>query len=120
MLGVCHHASFLPENQVDDPAPADVRALPPAVAEDLLVSAPGVHQGVGQDRQAVEGSVLVDGAGEVEDIGRAPTRVKSPSAERVAEDAAQEIGLRAVFGFTGLQRVQPSPAKSDCFIHGEA
>lgn len=38
-----------------------------AVAEDVLVRAAGFFQGVGQHRQAVEGSLLVDGLSELRD-----------------------------------------------------
>src|SRR5206468_720635 len=47
--------SFLAEQQVHDPAAADVRAWAVQVAQDVGVGAAGVFQGVGQDRQAVEG-----------------------------------------------------------------
>jgi hypothetical protein len=50
----------LPEHQIDDPAPADVRPLTAAVAEHVGVVAPGVLEGVGEDRQPVEGTVGVD------------------------------------------------------------
>src|SRR5262245_23052938 len=42
---------LLPQHQVHDPAPADVRLLGvAAVSENVVVVAPGVLQGVGEDR----------------------------------------------------------------------
>ena len=77
---------LLAEHQVHDPAAADVRPLAPAVAEDLLVGAAGVHQGVGQEGQAVEGPVLVDAAGQADGVGGPPAGVEGDGAEGVAEN----------------------------------
>ena len=54
----------LAEQQVDDPAAAGVRPRPAAVAEYLGAVTPGVLERVGQDRQAVEGTVGVDPFGQ--------------------------------------------------------
>jgi hypothetical protein len=40
--------SFFADYEINNPAPADVRSVGAAVAQHLLVGAPGVHQGVGQ------------------------------------------------------------------------
>ena len=45
---------LLPQHQVHDPAPADVRPRPAAVVEDVVVVAPRVLKGVGQDRHRGE------------------------------------------------------------------
>src|SRR5436309_412471 len=52
--------SRLAQQQVHDPAAADVCARLAAVGEDGGVGAAGVFEGVGQDRQVVEGAVVVD------------------------------------------------------------
>jgi hypothetical protein len=51
---------LLAQHKVNNPATADVRAFRSAMGEYLLVRTPGVHQCVGQDRQAVERTILVD------------------------------------------------------------
>jgi hypothetical protein len=43
-----------------------MRAFAAAVIDDLFAVAAGVHQGGGQDRQALEDALLMDGAREVE------------------------------------------------------
>jgi hypothetical protein len=55
------------QQQIDDPAAPDMWPLTPAVAEDVGVSAAGVLQGVGEDRSAVEGTVVVDRLGQLGD-----------------------------------------------------
>src|SRR5262249_24915566 len=47
--------------QVHDPAAPHMLTAAAAVRQDLSVSATGVFQGIGQDRQAVEGTLVVDG-----------------------------------------------------------
>jgi hypothetical protein len=46
--GEASRASLLPEYEVDDPAPADVRPRTAAVVEDLGAVAAGVLKGVGE------------------------------------------------------------------------
>jgi hypothetical protein len=65
-----HHASTLAQNQIDDPAAADVRPFAAAVGEDFGVVATGVFQRVGEDREAVEGTVVVDCLGDAGCNGR--------------------------------------------------
>src|SRR5262245_32416048 len=50
----------LAEEEIDGPAAADVRPRPAAVGEDVGVGAAGVLQRVRQDRQPLEGPLLVD------------------------------------------------------------
>ncbi len=60
-----------------------------AVAEDVLVVAPGILKGIGQNGHAVEGTLGVDSAGEGNDGGREPNWVKGDGAEGVAEDITE-------------------------------
>src|SRR5262249_31740198 len=62
--------SPLAEDQIDHPAATNMRAWVAAVVEDFPARTPSLLQGVGQDRELVEGPVVVDGLGEVEDGGR--------------------------------------------------
>src|SRR5207237_950920 len=55
------------EEEINGPAPSHVRPLAAAVSEQLLVVALGVEQGIGEDRQAVEGPLLVDPFGHAAD-----------------------------------------------------
>jgi len=59
------YPSRFAEEKVHHPATPDVWPWLPAVAEDVGIRAPGVFKGVGQDGQAVEGSLIVDGLGEL-------------------------------------------------------
>jgi hypothetical protein len=70
-----------------------MRAWAPAVVKDFPARTPRLLQGVGQDRQLVEGPVVVDGLGEVEDGGRSPGRVEGHGAEGVAEDVSEKLNL---------------------------
>jgi hypothetical protein len=45
------------------------------MGDHLVAVATGVHQGVGQDRHAVEGSVVVDRLGEIDDGGSEPAEI---------------------------------------------
>jgi hypothetical protein len=66
--------------------------LAPAAAmrQDFLISAAGVFQGVGQDRQAVEGAVVVDRSSEVGYGGGERGVIERDSAEwKYSEDIAQ-------------------------------
>src|SRR5262249_7365436 len=56
--------SFLAQQQVHNPTAPDMWPRPAAVTEDVGVGATGLFQGVGQDRQAVEGSLVVDRLGQ--------------------------------------------------------
>src|SRR5947209_3886742 len=84
-FGATHPWSRLPEDEVDDPAPADVtgggsggtrggfprpKARSAAMVEDLRVLAPGVLQRVGQDRHRGElaGVVHLPGEGQARSL----------------------------------------------------
>ncbi len=94
----------LPQYQIHDPAPADVRAVAAAVGQDVFVLASRVLEGVGQDRQSVEGTLLVDALGEQSDGGCEPGRVERDRTERIAEDVAERTNDRPVPIVTGLAR----------------
>jgi hypothetical protein len=53
----------------------------PTMSKDLLVCAAGVFQGVGEDRQALEGAVVVNGLSKGRDRGSEPGRVERPGRE---------------------------------------
>src|SRR5262249_40658641 len=53
-------ASFLSDQQIHDPTAPHMLPWLAAVGEDVEVVAPGLFEGVGQDRQAVKGPFLVD------------------------------------------------------------
>jgi len=76
------------EDEIDDPAPVDVRADAPTVANYQFVRAPRVHQRVGEDGQAVKGTLVVDGLSEADRVGRAPAWV-SNTRERVEQTPEQ-------------------------------
>ena len=68
--------------QIDDPAAPHMRPALVAVGEDVGVVAPGILQRIGQDRQAVEGTVGVDAPGELDDRGGEPGGVEDGGAGR--------------------------------------
>jgi hypothetical protein len=70
------------------------------VGEQVGVRAAGVFEGVGQDRQVVEGAVVVDVPGDRGDGAVVPLQPRGfggDRAERVAEDVADEISLSSEF-----------------------
>src|SRR4051794_13148993 len=75
--------------QVEQPATANVWPWPSAVVQDAGVVAARVLQGVGQDGQVVEATVLVDGIGEGRDGGRPPGGIEGDGAEGVADDVPE-------------------------------
>src|SRR5262249_19486325 len=83
----------LAEDQVHDPAAADVLAALAAVGEDVGVGAAGVLEGVGQDRQVMEGPLVVDAAGDGRDgavVPRQPGGVDSDGTERERAEQIME------------------------------
>src|SRR5262245_47278682 len=92
-FGSAGGGSFLPEDQVEGPAAADVRTGAAAVVEQVAAIAAGLFEGVGEDRQAVEGALLVYRTRQRPHVGSAPGRVERGRAERVAEDIPQQIAL---------------------------
>src|ERR1019366_3722730 len=83
-------ALLLAQNQVHDPAAPDVWPRPSAMAQDFLVVASGLLQGVGQLRHPVEGSLIVVRAGQFNDGGRQPSGIDGDRSERVGEDVSED------------------------------
>jgi hypothetical protein len=71
--------------------------------QDVAVGAAGVFKGIGEDRQAVEGSFLVDRLGQLgEGLGK-PGGVEPHGSEREgAEDVMEEANLNSKFCFPGV------------------
>jgi hypothetical protein len=70
-----------------------MRPRPTQVTEQLGVGAAGILQGVGEDGQAVEGALLVDGLREFlhqSSVQESPGRVDDGRAEPVAEDIPRQ------------------------------
>src|SRR5262249_31616754 len=68
---------------------------PPAVVEDGLVGAAGILQGIGQDRHPVEGTVVVNGLGNLGDravVPGEPGRVEGDGMKWVAHDLPEQAG----------------------------
>jgi hypothetical protein len=83
---------LLTEQGIDNPAAANMRPFTATVVENVLIVAPGVLQGVGKDRQAVEGTVVVDGLGDPANcavVPGEPCRVSSEGPEWVAENTSE-------------------------------
>ena len=66
----------------------------PAVVEDVAIGAAGVFQRVGEDRQAVEGAVIVDGLGNGRGSRITPRGVERSGAKGIAQHVAKTIGFR--------------------------
>src|SRR5262249_21263206 len=81
---------FLPQHQIDHPAPANMLARLSAVVQDVGIVAAGIFEGVGEDGQAVEGSVVVDRLGQGDDVRCSAGGVESDRAEGVAEDVSDK------------------------------
>src|SRR5262245_54099911 len=85
--------SFFAENQIDDPAAADMRSGPTAVVEDIAVGARRILQRVGEDRHDLPAAVLVDRLRQFHDgpvVPRQPVRVDGGGLKRIAKDAVHE------------------------------
>src|SRR5262249_8102343 len=80
------------QDQIDDPAAADVLGPLAAVLEDVGTVAAGVFEGVGEDRHPLEAAVVVDGLSESDSVGGAPGRIESDGTEGVAENVAKQGG----------------------------
>ena len=88
--------SAFSQQQIDDPAAADVFAVVAAVREDVGVGAAGVFEGVGQQRQAVEGAGVVNRLRHLADRAIVPGEPRSRRGrwmERIAKYTANHVGL---------------------------
>ena len=80
----------LAEQQIDDPAAADMLARLTAMVQEVGVGAAGVFQGVSEDWKAVESTVLVDGFGKLRHrVGKPGWIQRDGTKEKWAEDAAE-------------------------------
>ena len=70
--------SLLPQDEIDYPAAADVRAGGAAVVEDVRVAAPGVLQGIAEDRHQGEVAAVVHLLRQCDDRGRVARRDRKP------------------------------------------
>src|SRR5262249_54406303 len=84
-----------PEKQIESQFAANVsRVSPPFVAEgvkDALDLTAVVLQGVGEDRETVEGGIGVDTASQCDHRGREPRRIDDDGPERVSEHAPEPL-----------------------------
>lgn len=102
------------EHEVQYPASSGVRAWRSQVAEDVLVVAPGLFEGVGENGQVIEGAFVEHLLSHRSDIGREPflPRLRFDGAEKEgAEQVSQDVRLlhpyRAVPSPSGLGREGP-------------
>jgi hypothetical protein len=58
----------------------------PAVVEDVGVCAAGFFQGVGENRETIEGAVGIDGLGESDKLGGLPVVRDCGRSKRLGED----------------------------------
>jgi len=75
-----------------------VLSVAATVIEHVGGLAAGDLQRVGQDRHPVEGAVVMNRECEDDGGGRESFRVEGDGAEGVAEDVAEEVGLREALG----------------------
>ena len=93
-----HVAAFQPLDLGHGVTPFPARGPPPSIpahaawlatmGEYLGVITPGNFQGVGQHREMVEGTVIVDCAGQGGDVRGQPCQVDGDGTEGVAEDVS--------------------------------
>src|SRR5262249_13566270 len=93
--------SFLFQHQVHYPTPPNVVPTGPTMAQDVGVGTPGLFEGVGQDREVPEQSVLVDRPGQVEDRPVLPLDPGGLDGHRTegegTENLPKEVGLNTIF-----------------------
>jgi hypothetical protein len=82
---VWHDLLPLAQKQIYRPASSDVRVWAAKMRQDFCIRAAGLFQGVGEHRQAVEGSFIVDGLGELRDDGNFPGEPGGVDERRWAE-----------------------------------
>src|SRR5262249_31103142 len=80
----------LAEQQIHHPAATDMLARRAAMVQDIAIVAPGIFECIAENRHASEGTVVVDGLGQGDDVGGAPGGINSDRAEGIAEDIAEE------------------------------
>ena len=82
------------EYEVYYPATPNMRPFGSAVVQDVFVVAAGILKGIGEDWEAVKGTVDVDAFGEAENSGGEPRGVNDDGAEgERAKDISNELAL---------------------------
>jgi hypothetical protein len=81
-------------------APSDMFPAVAEMAEDVGIAAPGLFQGIGQDRQPLviekaggHQTIIVNGLGQAGDGRSSPRWVEGDGAEGVAEDTPEQFTL---------------------------
>jgi len=69
-------------------------AAAPAVAQDVRIGAACIFEGICQNRQAVEGTFVVNGICKASDSAGTPGGIEEDGMEGVAEDIAEQLRLR--------------------------
>src|SRR5262245_38259109 len=85
--------SRFPQQEIDHPATPNVRTGSAAVVQDVGVVAPGLFEGVRENRHPVERPLGVDAVGERDDRFGEPTGIEGDGAEGVAEDLSNQESL---------------------------
>src|ERR1051325_416176 len=80
------HSLLLPQKQIKRPTPRHMRSRLSAMAQDFMIVAPGIVQGIGQFRHSVEGSVIVHRLGQLYHRGRQHREIEGDRAKRVTKD----------------------------------
>src|SRR5262249_31237750 len=105
-------ASLLPQHQVHHPTAPDVFARLSAVGEDVLALAPGVLEGIRENRHGGEVSALVHLAGDRKDGGREPRGLNGHRAEGVAENVPKKPSLlqrSCIYRGSGVHATSQTP-----------
>ena len=98
LLALGKRRLLLAQHQVHDPASANVRHRSIAtVVQYITAVAPGVLEGVSQNRHPVEGAMFVDAAGQHQHVGSEPRGIRRDRAKRIAKDVAKKGDLSDVF-----------------------
>src|SRR5262249_33529804 len=90
---VRYRRSLLAQHQIHHPAAANVLARLSAMVQDFGVIATSLLESGGENGQAVEGTLIVDGLCEGGDVCCSPGRSDGDRAERVAEEVAEKVTL---------------------------
>src|SRR5262245_16121858 len=96
---------LLAQKKVYNPASTDVIPWLAAVTEDVGVGATCFLQGISQDGQAIEGSLIVNGLGKSWDgatVPRQPSRINDR--RKRIEEVTEQVAVGLVFCFIGAIR----------------
>ncbi len=107
--------SLLVQDEVHRPTASNMWSQSSAVGENIGIVTAGIFQGIGQDWQLLESSVLINGLSNPHNSGIVPGEpggIKDHLSERIAEDIADQCGLTGIFG------VLPAPSVLSGVVHG--